>query len=227
VQLETLGMVSDWMWFFQRSDIALRNEWSNYTNWPYDYLPYNLVDPSGTTKVTVGPPPIPCDFSGTVDPSQDPSGTLTSIRITPCYNPMNEKDIMTSWALLLDGKYRENQLDAGVLNYVEKYTRTSGNGPDGQYCYNFCLHTNPFDFQPSGAINLSKFQNIEFELGMINPPLDASAQVATVCNASGDIIGINKPVWRIYEYSYDLTVLEERYNVLNFTSGNAALMYAR
>ena len=226
VQLETLGMVSDWMWFFQRSDVALRNEWSNYTNWPYDYLPYNLVDPSGTTKVTVGPCP-PGAAGIHVDPSQDPSGTLTSIRITPWYSPMNQKDIMTSWALLLDGKYRENQLDAGVLNYVEKYTRTSGNGPDGQYCYNFCLHTNPFDFQPSGAINLSKFQNIEFELGMINPPLDASAQVATVCNDSGDIIGINKPVWRIYEYSYDMTVLEERYNVLNFTSGNAALMYAR
>ena len=225
VQLETLGMVSDWMWFFQRSDVALRNEWSNYTNWPYDYLPYNVVDPSSSSlkQISLSCPP------GTINinPSQNPDGTLTTIYATPLYKPMNERDIMTSWALLLDGKYRENQLDAGVLNYVEKYTRTSGNGPDGQYCYNFCLHTDPFDFQPSGAMNLSKFQTIEFELGMISPPLDPSAQVATVCNDDGDIIGINKPVWRIYEYSYDLSVLEERYNVLNFTSGSASLMFAR
>ena len=227
VKLESLGLVCDWMWFFQRSDVALRNEWSNYTNWPYDYLPFNVIDPSGQYKIDVSNNCTPNPAVAKVDPSQDPSGAITSINITPYYRSMNERDIMTSWALLLDGKYRENQLDAGVLNYVEKYTRTSGNGPDGQYCYNFCLHTDPFDFQPSGAINLSKFQLIEFELGMINPPLDASAQVSTICDGSGNIVGINKPVWRIYEYSYDLTVLEERYNVLNFTSGNASLMYAR
>jgi hypothetical protein len=29
------GMVSSWMWYLQRSDANLRNEWSNYTNWPY------------------------------------------------------------------------------------------------------------------------------------------------------------------------------------------------
>ena len=58
VFLDSLGMVSDWMWFFQRSDVSLRNEWSNYTNWPYDYLPYDLVDPSGSAypSITVGFP---------------------------------------------------------------------------------------------------------------------------------------------------------------------------
>jgi hypothetical protein len=38
-----MGMVSAWTMFFQRSDVNLRNEWSNYTNWPYGYLPYDIM----------------------------------------------------------------------------------------------------------------------------------------------------------------------------------------
>jgi hypothetical protein len=77
-------------------------------------------------------------------------------------------------------------------------------------------------------MNLSKFKNIEFEFTTFQPPLDPSAQVFVICNPDGgEVIGINKPTWRVYDYNYDLTVLEERYNVLTFTSGNAGLMYAR
>jgi len=233
VDLYSLGMVANWMWFFQRSDVNLRNEWSNYSNWPYNYVPYDVVDPSGAAQWSVpdGPcaPIFPtCGGSFlTVDPSTEGDGTPTTILITPTFNIANTKDIMLQWALLLDGKYRENELDAGILEYVEKYVRTSGNAPDGLYCYNFSLHTNPFDFQPSGGMNLSKFNNIQFEVVTIQPPLDPSAQVLTICDASGGIIGVNKPTWRIYDYNFDLTILEERYNVLTFTSGMAVLMYAR
>jgi hypothetical protein len=143
------------------------------------------------------------------------------------YYPENQKDIMETWGLLLDGKYRENTMDAGIFNYVEKYTRTAGNGPDGLYCYNFCLNNNVTDFQPSGAINMSKFNKIQFEMGIITPPLDPSSQVDIVCNADGNMIGIDKTRDSIFDYTYDLTVMEERYNVLTFSSGNAALSYAR
>ena len=139
---------------------------------------------------------------------------------------------MQRWALILDGKYRENEFDAGVFNYIEKYARSSGNSPDGLYCYNFNLQTNPYDFQPSGGMNLSKFNQIEFEFTTFQPPLDPNAQVQVICGSdiggiTGVPIGVNKPTWRIYDYNYDLTVLEERYNVLTFSSGNAGLMYAR
>ena len=102
--------------------------------------------------------------------------------MTGQYSMDNQKDIMLYWALLLDGKYRKHQFDAGVFNYVEKYARSSGNSPDGLYCYNFNLNTNPFNFQPSCTINLSKFKNIEFEFSTYQPPLDPSAQVFTICN---------------------------------------------
>jgi hypothetical protein len=233
VLLDSLSMVANWMWYFQRSDAYMRNEWSNYSNWPYDYLPSDLQNPTeqnGYAQLTttgydnytpaVNPVGIGCYYGETNAPS--------SIYVTGQYNPSNQKDIMQYWALLLDGKYRENQFDAGVFNYVEKYARSAGNSPNGLYCYNFNLNTNPFDFQPSGAINLSKFKNIEFEFGTYQPPLDPSAQVFTICDqVTGTIIGINKPTWRIYDYNYDLTVMEERFNILTFTSGNAALLYAR
>jgi hypothetical protein len=36
------------MFYFQRSDVNLRNEWTNYSNWPYNSLPSN-VTPAPTT----------------------------------------------------------------------------------------------------------------------------------------------------------------------------------
>ena len=227
VFLDSLGMVADWMWYFQRSDAYLRNEWSNYTNWPYDYLPFDLIDPSGSTPLQIG-------TCGSYSPNIDPLGLngipnqKSNIFITGDYNPANQKDIMMQWGLLLDGKYRENSFDAGVFNYTEKYSKSLGSSPDGLYCYNFCLNTDPYDFQPSGAMNMSKFKNIQFEFSTFQPPLDPSASVYVICNPNGgNVIGVNKPSWRIYDYNYDLTVFEERFNVLTITSGNAALMYAR
>ena len=42
---------------------------------------------------------------------------------------------------IIDGKYRENELDAGVFNYVEKYRCSRGLQHEGIYNYNFCLNT--------------------------------------------------------------------------------------
>jgi len=234
VEIETRGMVSSWTWFFQRSDIALRNEWSNFTNWPYSFLPYNLVYPDDENVTSNEKLEITYSALESVSPEFDfayDNGDTTHFNtanmITGRYYTQNQKNIMESWGLLLDGKYRENPQKVGVLDYIEKYTRTPGNAKDGIYCYNFCLNNNVGEYQPSGAINMTKFNKIQFELGLIMPPMDASAQVETICNADGEIIGIDKTRDNIYEYTYDMTVIEERYNVLTFSSGNAALSYAR
>ena len=155
------------------------------------------------------------------------TGYHNGIFITGDYNVENQKLILLNLGILLDGKYRENTMDSGIYNYVEKYVRTSGNAPDGLYCYNFALHTDPFDFQPSGAMNLSRFNDIQFEFSTYVPPLDPSASFYTICDPSGTIVGVNKPTWRIYNYNYDLTIHEERYNIITFVGGNAGLMYAR
>ena len=241
VSVPTMGLVANWMWFFQRDDVQLRNGWNNYSRWPYGNKPYGLLDAS-SIDITVNPKwdfgSLGCpEVEDEVWPTTNPSGNNTGYKITPTYTSANNQNIMTNWGLLLDGKYRENYLDAGIPQYIEKWVRTAGGfgrrdeddrkGEGATYCYNFCLNTDPFEFQPTGAMNLSKFNNIEFEVNVDPPPLDPSAQVQTICDPSGRIIGINKPNWRIYKYTYNLLILEERYNVLTFSSGNAGLMYAR
>ena len=45
IDLDSIGMISNWLFYFQRSDANLRNEWSNYTNWPYNCLLYTSPSP--------------------------------------------------------------------------------------------------------------------------------------------------------------------------------------
>jgi hypothetical protein len=105
--------------------------------------------------------------------------------------------------------------------------RTTGSAPPGLYCYNFSVHSNNADMQPSGAINMSRFNQIELEFTTIIPPLDPLAQSLNICDPeTGTIIGVNKPTWRIYDYNFDLHLFEERINVVNFIGGNVGLMYA-
>jgi hypothetical protein len=164
----------------------------------------------------------------TIGPGLEPSGTPSGLFITKDYNVENQREILQQLGILLNGSYRENRLEAGVYNYVEKYIRTTGSAPFGLYIYNFGLNADNDMYQPSGAINMSKFSTIELEFTTYVPPLDPSANFYTICDPETGIpVGVNKPQWRIYDYNYDLTVLEERYNVLTFIGGNCALMYAR
>jgi hypothetical protein len=252
----SMGMVASWTMFFQRSDVNMRNEWSNYTNWPYNYLPYDIIPapidddwrPTSFTEIVTTASDIQTtawqarpDFANDryyydkngpkngIGPGINPGDKrLTGLHITGDFQSENERDILQMLGISLNGKYRENLLDAGVYNYVEKYTRTRGSAKPGIYCYNFCLNSDPYELQPSGAINMSKFNQIELELTTIYPPLDTAAEVKVICNPNTrEIIGMNKPNVNIYLYSYDLHILEERYNVLTFVSGNCGLMYAR
>lgn len=222
-QLDSLGMVSSWMFYFRRSDVNLRNEWSNYSNWPYNYMP----DPAFTApRAGAYPNPEPYG-SSTIGPGQNPNGSASGLFISGVYNPQNLKQILVSLGIMIDGGYRENILPAGVFNFIEKYASSNGNAPDGLYCYNFCLETSPFVLQPSGAMNMSRFTKVDFEFVTITPPVDPYAQVLTICDPdSGQIVGINKPTWRIYDYNFDLYVFEERINMITFVGGNAGLMYA-
>lgn len=223
ISIDSIGMISSWMFYFQRSDVNLRNEWTNYTNWPYRYIPNDLIQAptDGEYYVTRD------NATVAIGPGVNPDGRLTGWMITGLYNLENIKDILISMGVLLDGIYRENDQPAGVFNYIEKYTRTAGNGTDGLYIYNFCLNTSPFDLQPSGAMNMSRFTTIELETNTIVPPLDPFAQSLAICDPqTGNIIGINKPTWRIYDYNFNMVLFEERINMITFVGGNCGLMYA-
>ncbi len=227
VELDSLGMVSSYLFYFQRSDVFLRNEWSNYTNWPYNYLPRDV-----RIAPTRGEFPVMRTENGVqtqvrIGPGVNVDGTLTGWMITDHFSPENERNILVDMGILLDGSYRENMQVGGIYNFIEKYVRTTGNAPDGLYCYNFCINTSPFDLQPSGAINMNRFTTIELEFNTIIPPLDPLAQSLTICDPiSGNVVGVNKPTWRIFDYNFNLHLFEERINEIHFIGGNCGLLYA-
>jgi hypothetical protein len=221
VKLTSNGMIANWMFYLQRNDVGLRNEWSNYTNWPYRGLPSNRIP----APVQIDNPTRQIPFG----PQLQPDETNTGYFITGNFSVENRKDILETMGILFDGDYRENVQSRGVYDYVEKYTRTQGSAKDGLYCYNFCLNTSPYENQPSGAINTTRFKTVELELTTYVPPFDIiNSAFNVICDQTGVPIGVStKPSWRLYEYNFNLTVFEERYNILSFIGGNCGMLYAR
>jgi hypothetical protein len=223
------GMVANWMWYLQRNDAFLRNEWSNFSNWPYDALPSNIqLVVMADAAIT-----IPNYNNGGVDVSfsmaVNPNGSLTTgINVTGPARPENQKEILNTMGILLNGEYRENNLTSGIFNYVEKYTRTPGSAGEGLYCYNFGLNTSQFENQPSGAINMSNFKTIELEVSTYVPPIDpVGSSFDVICDVCGNAVGIRKTNYQLYDYNYNLHLFEERYNILTFIGGNCGMMYSR
>ena len=229
IDIQSLGMVSTHTFYFQRSDTNLRNEWSNYTNWPYEYMPVNVVPAptNGTYSISYSYGTNLPQTITVAGPGVNINNTSTGFFITQPIDPQNIRPILLTLAILFDGAYRENTQPAGVYDFIEKYTRTPGNAPPGLYVYNYGLNSNYFDLAPSGAINMSRFTHIEFEVSTTLPPLDPLAQSIEVCDpVTNTFSGVNKPMWRVYLYTYNLHLFEERYNMLTFVGGNCGLLWA-
>jgi hypothetical protein len=132
---------------------------------------------------------------------------------------------LTRLSIIFDGQYRETDLDAGIYNYITKYKMSMGSSNDGLYSYNFTLNTSD-NIQPSGAINLSKFKSVEIELSTIIPKFDINSTSSTICDSTGNVIGVTNKE-KLYTHTFNLYFIEERYNVLRFIGGSAGLIYAR
>lgn len=207
VNIESRDIVSNYMFRFRRSDVHLRNEHQNYSNWAFeDKIPQSL---SLDNFVTANP---------------------NNFYITGNTNtfPVNRKMILQDLAISVGGVYREAKLDSGVYNYIEKYMRTTGNGKDGLYCYNFCLDSNKRQYQPSGGMNVNKFKHVSLEFNTIEPPNSENMkQGDIICDNKGNPLGFRKTTNTLKEYNFDLRVWEERYNVLIVKSGRLGLMNAK
>jgi hypothetical protein len=220
ISTDSLGLVKSWMFFLRRSDAKLRNEWSNRTNWPYNYVPFDSVPAHETQSL------YQWSESQSLPPSENVDGTPTNLFIQQIYSPQNKKEILLELGIAMDGHYRENVYMSDIFNYNQKYMQTTGNAPDGLYCYNFCLSTSPFDNHPSGAMNVTHFKNIEFEFSVIRPPLNPYAINSVVCDSTGTFIVAVPSTQSMYVYAFDLILMEERINMIKFIGGNAGLVYA-
>ena len=224
IKLESNGLISSWMWYFQRSDVKSRNEWSNYTNWPYE----NSI-PNDLKKVTT-PDLSYVYYSPHFSYSGDISKNIYYTDYSPTiYEQTNVCEIMKNFGIICDGKYREQTFDSGVFSKIEKYNKSNGpNSKVGLYYYNFALTTDPYKLQPNGAFNTNKFKTIEFEYNnYANPPFDSSnIEFTTICDpATGAVIATSKDPTNIYKYYYNLYIMEEKYNLLIFQNGFGGLLY--
>ena len=208
-------LVISWMFAFRRSDVSERNGWSNFTNWKY---PENEA----------------VSISGEYMKIQN--GTISGSGYVCSPSSENNKiEIITNIGIQIDGKYRENVFDAGIFKYLSTFTQSPGNLTNIPfiYNYNFCLDTSNYKsyccpIQPNGAINLSGFKDIEIELTTIIPPIHDEPMTTVTCDPeTGAITSITKNLNSIYHYTYDMFLIEERYNVLTITNGTCGLRYAR
>lgn len=220
------GLVANWMFYLQRNDISLRNEWNNYSNWPYSALPSNiiwapsaLIDDKNKKKPILYGPGLNYTSNNVME--------NTGLYITDKYYNGNHKNILHNIGIILDGIVREDLHHSGVYNYIEKYNRFSGNIKDGVYLYNFALYSSDIDCQPSGAINLSFFNRIELEINTFLPDVDKSYTVPFYieCDSVGNAIEVTrKKPWEIYEYHYNFVLFEEKYNIVTISNGEINLM---
>ena len=222
VNLDSNGLVSNWMWYFQRDDVYKRNEWSNYTNWPYEnIIPNNLIKLKDSNDSFIF-----YNKNNIYDISKNIYITGNQAETN---EQNNKKEILKNFSIIVDGKYREQEFNSNIYSKLEKYTKTKSNSKEGLYHYNFCLTTDPFKYQPTGAFNTNKFKNVQFEFNIHNnPPIDSSASnFSTICDPeTGVIIATTMEPTSIYKYNYNLTVFEERYNILRFQAGIAGLVYS-
>ena len=215
VDIPSKDMVASYMWRFRRSDVKERNQWFNYSNYKWENeqpgKPQLLNIANGTP------------YSSFTD---NPFGLYSS---GPRENG-NIKNIMLDLAILYGQEYRENILPAGVYAYIEKWWRTTGIAKYGLYCYNFCTNSSRLTYQPTGAQNANKVKYITFEFNTIQPPKNDdpnSNNVDVLCDDNGEIIGIRKDVHTLNKYNFDLRIFEERYNMIEITSGRIGLLQAR
>jgi len=201
------GLVIDWMFLFQRSDVNERNEWSNYTNWKYDYIPSNIT---------------PTDLVDEVGDKIYQSGPFAF---------ENVKDILLTLGILFDGTIREEIRSANIYKYEQQFLACPGQGSaslSGLYAYNCCLNTSPYIVQPTGAINVSKYSKIEVAFTTIEPPLNPVPHEDVICDLiTNSQLGVSKQKSDMYDFTYDLLVIEERFNTITFRGGNAQLMNIR
>jgi hypothetical protein len=225
--IQSYGMTVSWMWFFQRSDVALRNEWSNYSNWIYNNkMPYPCI--------------LSLDLYNSLSNVNIPYITpqhkkyLTN-NLNPCVqyisgptHPGNEKNIMVNWGLYCNEFVREDILPYGINTSIENYLRVEGDPDDGIYSYNFNIEKNS-SLNPSGAMNMMKFNNITFEFTTIDPYREQSNEndLTSVNKIFGENSNqtnqikycIDSSNYEELNYNYNLHIMEERYNILQFSNG--------
>jgi hypothetical protein len=238
------NVVSNYMFRFRRNDSHYRNEWSNYQNWEYEdiipirkdfwennQLTYYNRDYHKTMSVTDP------ELKRYITAYGDDDGHLSDLQrknMIAVYNELDtsytkiQKNILLNMSIVCGADNRENILESGLYNYIEKLSRSTGTAKSGLYSYNFCINTNLKHSQPTGGQNTTQWKHVIFNVNTHLPPLNRNGPTLEVCKDDrGQIVGVRKNDNDLYEYYYDLRIFEETYNMVIIRSGLIGLLLSK
>lgn len=232
------NLVTRIVYLAQRSDMIATNEWSNYTNW---------ADVNSAPFTALQNTSVPYLDSQQTQTFLYSSGQQQIQSVFP-------RDTIVDATLFLDGKERESTKPASFYNALQLYRHTTGATPTtlpGVYCYSFGL--NHDQYQPSGALNGSQFNQITLRLSLLQPlPASQGTVVippAPICVlkssvSSGIIIPIPPADIGLYDpndilsfvpaptgdhtytYTYTVKAYVESTNILRIMSGMMNFVFA-
>ena len=172
----------------KRTDIEDRNDWNNYTNWINENIPpYSITGFNNPY------------FEKHLD-YLDNNTYLLSERVIEKFGNYELKKspfIIKSMQLKLDGTDRFANEGFDFFNKSMPYNYSKRIPKDGIYFYSFSL--NPFEYQPSGSCNMSRFSNIELFIETVESP--------TIPTNNEKL------------YKYDIDVYTVNYNILRIFGG--------
>lgn len=109
----------------------------------------------------------------------------------------NYGKIMNTAKIMFNGVDRIDEKDAEYFNYLQPYQHHTGNPKDGLYVYSFSIF--PEEYQPSGSVNASRINNIQFYMTSRKPSNNG--------------------------YTYNAVFYVINYNFLRIASGLAGVVY--
>lgn len=219
------------VWVAQRSDLALNNDYDNYTNW-------------------ANPDKPPLDSATTFNMAPwYSSGTSQSTAVSA-------RDILLNSTILLDGKERFNTKGTDFFSQMQPYRHHTGKALTsipGIYSYSFALDHGTH--QPSGHINGSMFNKTILRNSYVQPPMVSPNTVTTQCILKSTVFNPNptvipnpnildpntgKPLYSpddlvtvitksnaaTLAYSYNVRAFVESYNFLRVMGGVASVVFS-
>jgi hypothetical protein len=109
------------------------------------------------------------------------------------------KDILRTAKFMFNGVDRIEEKEPQYFNYMIPFQHHIGDPREGIYCYTFAINPDEGIKQPSGSVNCSRIDKIQFVANLITP------QTA--------------------DYFYDLIFFASGYNYLRINGGVASLFY--
>lgn len=171
----------------KRTDVDDRNDWNNYTNW-----------------VNEEKPPFTSGFNNEFF-EEFKNDTLACEKATDNnYSFKKSPYILKNLQLKLNGTDRFSAEESEFFNNVLSNSYAKAIPKKGILFYSFSL--NPFDYQPSGTCNMSRFNTIELFIETQDVPIPTT---------SSDNV-----------FKYDINVYTVNYNILRITSGTGNLEFS-